>query len=165
MSPGYRLLPSLSPSIIATARNRAPSRPAKSECAHEDRAEPQKKTVAVQFGDRATVLREKCFPVALTMTYREFADTGVRIDELSLTQSDDDAYSTLTDYNADGSWDYRRSRDFQRQLTQHWAYYQGDWQELRLRATADENHRLLVDGTEVEFDVERGVWVAVNREQ
>ncbi|MGQ9663658.1 MAG: hypothetical protein ACUVWX_15210 [Kiritimatiellia bacterium] len=91
------------------------------------------------------------------------ADGDVCVRDLMLIRQRGDIAEAFSDFNADGTFDFRQTRDLKNRVSTAFVWYDGAWQKI-LGAGEDPNqdqyHKRLLSGQAVSFDGTVGKWVA-----
>lgn len=83
--------------------------------------------------------------------------------ELTLIRKSDDIADAFTDFNADGTPDFRQTRDLKNRVSTVFVWYDGAWQQiLGVQEDPDQDryHKRLLSGQAVSFDANIGKWVS-----
>jgi len=91
------------------------------------------------------------------------AGGGTNPEHLMLCRRNQGLLETLTDYNVDGVFDLRQTRDEKQRLSRMYVWYRGTWREImgaEKDPKQDESHKQLLEGERVSFDIHSGQWLS-----
>lgn len=91
------------------------------------------------------------------LEYSSPRPTVFRIHEITVSsESENGNISFYTDENADGSYDYKLVRDTKKRVSHSYVFHDRGW--CQVKDTINRHHKILMDGKDVIFDQERGLW-------